>query len=48
MSLTYIMIPMTDFCWTCRKNSRAVVRTTGSAVETISEVHTRLVENHLH
>ena len=35
---TYIMKPMTDLCWTCRKNSRAVVRTTGSAVERISEV----------
>ena len=34
----YIMKPMTDLCWTCRKNSRAVVRTTGSAVERISEV----------
>ena len=40
--LTYIMKPMTDLCWTCRKNSRAVVRTTGSAVERISEVHIRL------
>ena len=38
----YIMKPMTDLCWTCRKNSRAVVRTTASAVERISEVHTRL------
>ena len=38
----YIMKPMTDLCWTCRKNSRAVVRTIGSAVERISEVHKRL------
>ena len=49
----YIMKPMTDLCWTCRKNSRAVVRTTGSAVERISEVTNNLqliikVENHLH
>ena len=49
----YIMKPMTDLCWTCRKNSRAVVRTTGSAVERISEVINNLqliikVENHLH
>ena len=32
------MKPMTDLCWTCRKNSRAVVRTTGGAVERISKV----------
>ena len=49
----YIMKPMTDLCWTCRKNSRAVVRTTGSAVERISEVINNLqliikLENHLH
>ena len=46
----YIMKPMTDLCWMCRKNSRAVVRTTGG-VERISEVINNLqiiikVENH--
>ena len=49
----YIMKPMTDLCWTCRKNSRAVMGNTGSAVERISEVINKLkimikVENHLH
>ena len=49
----YIMKPKTNLCWMCRKNSRAVVRTTGSAVERISEIINKLqiiikVENHLH